>query len=70
MSRADQTNIPERAWAVTVFKNIWSSMIEPLLVRRMVILETSDLSGRTGEGRWTIDAFPAVESMSPKEMFI
>lgn len=69
MSRADQTNTPERTCAVTVFKNIWSSMIEPLPVRMMVMLEMSDFSGRTGEGRCTIVSFSPSGSMSSEEMF-
>lgn len=67
MSKADQTNMPERAWAATVFKKIWSSMIDPLLVWIIVVFEMCDLSGRIGAGRWTIESFSDDDSMSSKK---
>lgn len=70
MSRADQTNIPERAWAATVFRNIWSSTIDPFPVRIMVTLDMSDFSGRIGASRWTIELLPVDDSMSRRELFI
>lgn len=70
MSRADQTKSPERPRANGVVRKIWSSMMEPLAVRMMVMLEMSDLSGRIGESRWTMEPFSDDGSTSANEPFI
>lgn len=69
MSRADHTHIPEMAWAAVVLRNIWLVKL-PSLVWMMVPLEKSVLSGRIGASRWTMESFPADESMAVVERFI
>lgn len=70
MSRAVHTKIPDTTRATTVFKKNWSSRMAPVPVRMMVMLETSDLSGRIGASRWTMEPFWADEAMTSAEKLI
>lgn len=65
ISKADQTNIPERTWAATVFKNIPFCMIAPLPDTIMVMLDMPDFEASRAD-----ELFSVNEAMSSEERFI